>query len=52
MSCNPPPPLNCHSGKENILKDASVQAKFKTTSKPTVIKMENIFLCKENLQVS
>lgn len=43
---NSPPPLNCHAGKENILKDASVQVNFKTTSKPTVMKMENTFLCK------
>lgn len=35
MSDNRPLPLNCHTGKENILKDASVQVNFKTTSKPT-----------------
>lgn len=52
MPYNPPPHQNCHNGKENILKDASVQVNFKTTSRPTVIKMENMFLCKENLQVS
>lgn len=52
MSYKSPPLLNCHVGKENILKDASVQVSFKTTSKPTVTKTENTFLCKENLQVS
>lgn len=52
MSYNPLPTLNCHTGKENILKDVSVQVNFKTTSKPTVTKMENTFFCKENLQVS
>lgn len=52
MSYNSPPPLNSHAGKENILKDASVEVNFKTTSKPTVRKMENTFLCKKNLQVS
>lgn len=52
MSYKSPPPLNCHAGKENILKGASVQVSFKTTSKPTVMKTENTFLCKENLQVS
>lgn len=52
MSYNPAPPYNCHNGKEHILKDAFVQVNFKTNSKPTVIKMENIFLSEEKLQVS
>lgn len=52
MSYNPTPPYNCHTGKENILKDASVQVNFKTTSKPMVIKMKNIFLSEEKLQDS
>lgn len=38
--------------KKNTLKDASVQVNFKTTFKPTVMKMENAFLCKENLHIS